>query len=189
MTRGTLSWLHGAHHWWIHTAYVVRAWVWLYGRIPTWRQLLAMVLHDIGYLGCTDIDGDDGTEHPWRSYPLVKLLAGEDAADLVLCHSRTMCRIWRLEPSLLCWADKLATSMWLAERPESYIRRTRRTGELAEYRQRAADDGFLAIDEPDTAWAEQLAEHHLRLAVFHAPSDRLSYNARMLRLRMMREAA
>lgn len=188
MKVGTRSWLWGAHHWWHHTRWVWRAWCWLYGRRPTWREGLAIAMHDIGYLGCEDIDGDQGVLHPARSASLVQALAGEAAADLVLRHSRSLCAAWRMTPSLLCWADKLAVAFELEQDCGGYLCRARATGELAEYRRRAAESGFLDLDAPDWAWARMLADHHRRLAILGAPGERLSPAARRFKLFLLTTA-
>lgn len=186
MTRGTKSWLWGAHHWLIHSYYVAQAWTWLYGRRPTWRQLVAIALHDIGYIGCRTIDGEDGEQHPAAGYSLTRLLVGEDAADQVLGHSQSYSRALRRSPSMLCWADKLGTALWLERSPFTYLRRTRATGELAEYRQGGHDSGFMHAHEPDWKWAMALSRYLRHKAVSHAPSSVLSTEARIELLRLMR---
>jgi hypothetical protein len=60
---GTKSLLFGVHQVIWHPWTVLRAWRKLYGR-PAWWEFVAIALHDVGYWGCPDMDGDIGQRHP-----------------------------------------------------------------------------------------------------------------------------
>lgn len=189
MKVGTKSVLFGIHHWWWHFYYCVRAWRWLYGRWPRLSEGVAIFLHDFGYIGCPNMDGREGSNHPMRISRLVHILAGQLAGDLVLKHSHSLCMRWDWTPSMLCWADKLATALWLEERRGGYLRRALHSGELAEYRQRAADSGFYPAEYGNFGWARKLATHVRNRAVLGPPSVLLSCEARKARLELKRGAA
>jgi hypothetical protein len=63
VTVGTKSLLFGVHQVIWHPWTVLRAWRKLYGR-PAWWEFVAIALHDVGYWGCPDMDGDIGQRHP-----------------------------------------------------------------------------------------------------------------------------
>jgi hypothetical protein len=148
---GTKSLLFGAHMFWLHPWFVAAAWWKLYGfRIVTCpstkvrtsifdpRLWLAFLVHDWGYWGCPDMDGERGERHPMVGALVVKELVWEmwtnETAerwhDFVLYHSRFLAKQADRVPSLLCAADKLAIALepwWL------YLPRVIATGEIREY--------------------------------------------------------
>ena len=99
------------------------------------RIWFACFLHDIGYLGRPNMDGDAGEEHVILGARIMGALFGPAWADEYR-HSRYWSRRMGLPVSRLCLADKLAFAMtpaWL------YIPMARWTGELAEYMERCKD--------------------------------------------------
>ncbi|MGH9371001.1 MAG: hypothetical protein ACRD15_05665 [Vicinamibacterales bacterium] len=64
MTVGTKSVLFGAHCFFLHPWFVAWAWWKLYGFPRDPRLWIAFVVHDIGYLGRPNMDGQEGEEHP-----------------------------------------------------------------------------------------------------------------------------
>lgn len=130
MRTGTRSLLVGAH-WPPHILAVTLAWRWLYGAWPTWREALAIVLHDIGYWGCEEMDGADGTLHPERGARLADRLLGREYGDLIRGHSKGYADHAGLPLSRLYAPDKLSHVFEVAC---FYCLRTRFTGELAQYR-------------------------------------------------------
>ncbi len=147
MKVGTKSLLFGVHQFLIHPVVVSIAWFHLYGR-PTWRELACIVIHDWGYWGKPNMDGEEGENHPeFGAYIAARLLDGPTWSELYcykLClfHSRHYARKFGATPSKLCWADKLSIRYepwWL------YLPRAWASGELAEYRQLAAG-GKMATD-------------------------------------------
>lgn len=134
MKVGTKSLLFGVHQVFIHPLFVLISWFKLYGR-PTWRELVCIIIHDWGYFGCPNMDGHEGKRHPEKGAMIALKLFGPDYHDLVLYHSRHYSRANGVEPSKLCWADKLSIQYepwWL------YLPRAWASGELFEYRLLAA---------------------------------------------------
>jgi hypothetical protein len=64
MKIGTRSILFGAHCWFIHPWFVAAAWSKLYGFPTDLRLWVAFFVHDLGYWGKPNIDGDEGESHP-----------------------------------------------------------------------------------------------------------------------------
>lgn len=103
---------------------------------------VAMLIHDWGYWGCGDMDGEEGELHPiWAANLCEKYLDLKDSyftktySDKMyykLCchHSRFFSSRYGEVPSRLCWADKLGTAMmptWL------WVLLGTLTGEIKEY--------------------------------------------------------
>ena len=63
MTVGTKSVLFGAHCFLIHGFFVARGWWTLWGFPWDPRLWTAFFVHDLGYLGCGDMDGSEEEEH------------------------------------------------------------------------------------------------------------------------------
>ena len=174
MTIGTKSVLYGAHAFWLHPWFVAVAWWQLYGFPWDPRLWVALFVHDLGYLGKPNMDGDEGEQHPlfgarvmalfdghwWRE---TRLLLNIDQtfwasrygtlnmgrwARFSLLHSRYFAKRLLLQPSRLCIADKLALALtpgWL------YLPMVRATGEIDEYMAqavyRAKSNEALSEDE------------------------------------------
>lgn len=64
MKLGTRSVLYGVHQFAWHPVTVYMAWRHLYKSNPKWWETICIAVHDLGYIGCPDIDGDVGREHP-----------------------------------------------------------------------------------------------------------------------------
>jgi len=135
MRVGTKSLLFGAHQIILHPVLVVLAFRQLYGRAPSWRELVCIAVHDLGYLGCRAMDDSEGQMHPALGGRIARALFGEELGRWTEDHSRSFAALHEREPSALCWPDKLASAItprWL------YLALARASGELAEYRQNAA---------------------------------------------------
>lgn len=144
MTIGTKSLLFGAHCFFIHPIFVALAWFKLYWFPLDPRLWIAFIIHDWGYWGCPEIDGERGEQHPcwaalfaYRWFPGVPpggVPYGGSAKYAWYCfmayHSRFLAKQCGTQPSMLCYADKLAFMIepwWL------YLPRTWATGELPYY--------------------------------------------------------
>lgn len=169
MRVGSKSLLFGVHQLVLHSVGVLIVWVRLYGW-PRWWELIAILVHDIGYWGCETMDGSDGAEHPKRGAEIAGSIVYWMSLDTVLphmayglCvgHSRTYARIHRTGISRLCRADKLASTIlprWL------YLALARASGELAEYRQNAADyhkrtGKGISLEASDDEWFIWMCEY------------------------------
>lgn len=165
MKTGTKSLLFGVHQVLWHPLTVWLAWRKLYGA-PTWRELACIIIHDWGYWGSPEMDGPVGSMHPVRSALMaVNLGLGFEAHEEILNHSRHLAFKLGHQPSRLCWADKYSM---LYDPAWFYLIRARMSGELAEYRQRAADAGFIGLDRPDHEWLSKLKLKLAQLAAAEA---------------------
>lgn len=145
---GRRSLLFGVHQVIWHPFTVLLAWIKLYG-LPSWRELVCIFIHDLGYWGCWDMDGPDGKDHPRFAAYLAYNWFGEKYAAECLLHSRHFARSMGSEPSRLCYADKLSIIFepwWL------YLPRAWLTGELHEYRLMAAKSGFVPLAASHREW-------------------------------------
>lgn len=91
---------------------------------------IAFIVHDIGYLGKPNMDGEEGEQHPRTGAAIMRFLFGEPWGKFVLYHSRFLAKRDGATPSPLCIADKwaiVAEPWWL------YLPRVNLTGEIAEY--------------------------------------------------------
>lgn len=141
MTRGTLSLLVGAHQFIVHPIAVIIAYRMLYKCWPDLAELLCIIVHDWGYWGCPNMDGDEGSEHPELGARIARRLLkrgdkerGEYYYRWCYYHSRHLAKCDGVGPSLLCWADKLGTAItpWWLYLPGAWL-----SGELEEYRWQA----------------------------------------------------
>lgn len=149
MRVGTRSVLFGVHQFLLHPLFVLVAWWRLYGR-PSWAEVMAILVHDAGYWGAKDLEGPSGLLHPERGARLLKWLGfGSYAVSLVRRHSRSYAERIGLEPSRLCWADKFS---FVLEPAWFYLLRARLSGELVEYRHKAAAAGLVPLDASDLTW-------------------------------------
>lgn len=168
MKLGTRSLLFGVHQFAWHPITVWLAWRRLYGA-PGWRETVCILIHDWGYWGCAEMDGPEGEAHPYLGARLAGWLFGPAYRVLVLHHSRTLCRAAGVEPSRLCWADKLSM---LYDPSWFYLLRARATGEIHEYRRQAV--GYVPLIASDRYWLTWLKQHlaHLAEEKASAPSAR-----------------
>lgn len=148
MNTGTKSLLFGVHQFIWHPITVLRAWHHLYGP-PSWKEIVCIVIHDWGYWGSPDMDGEKGERHPEIAARMAGKLFGREYHDLCLLHSRHYARNAGKEPSKLCWADKLSI---LYDPAWFYLLRARLSGELREYRSVAANAGFISLSASDREW-------------------------------------
>lgn len=162
MRVGTKSLLVGVHQVLWHPITVYLAWRKLYGR-PTLRETFCILVHDLGYLGCADMDGESGIDHPRLGSKIAGKLFGDQYRELVLLHSRHLARKLDAIPSKLCWADKASI---LFEPEWFYLLRARASGELAEYRARAASR--VRTEESDSKWFTWLKKDLAEAAIAKA---------------------
>jgi len=134
MKTGTKSILFGVHQFFWHPLTVWMAWIWLYRRVPGFRETFCIIIHDWGYWGKRMMDDREGQRHPEFAAKIAGRLFGEKYRLLCLYHSRHYAKSAGEEPSKLCWADKMSIifdPMFL------YLPRAWMSGELFEYRDNA----------------------------------------------------
>jgi len=130
MTIGTKSVLFGAHCFFLHPWFVAAAWWKLYGFPFDPRLWLAFVVHDLGYIGKSNMDGPEGETHVELGAQIMEFFFGWQWGNFSRYHSRFYAKKDGVRPSRLCIADKLAialTPAWL------YLPMVRATGEIHEY--------------------------------------------------------
>lgn len=148
MKVGTKSLLFGVHQFILHPIFVLIAWVRLYGK-PSWKELVCIIIHDWGYWGKPNMDGEEGEKHTVTGARIALRLFGREYHDLCLLHSRHYASQFCMTPSKLCWADKLwhkYIPWWL------YLSLAWLTGELYEYRQKTADAEFIPLTASHREW-------------------------------------
>ena len=173
MTVGTRSLLFGAHQFMIHPWFVAWAWCRLYGFPRDPRLWMAFFVHDLGYVGKPNMDGEEGETHIWLGakvlgwlfdvewpWNLVKRTLGRlcdwiwgksPFAPSWFClsfhHSRFQAKKYGVTVSRLGIADKLSivlTPAWL------YLPLVRASGEIHEYLSLAKDRKY--VGEPLTKY-------------------------------------
>jgi hypothetical protein len=173
MKVGTKSILVGAHQCLWHPFTVFLAWNELYG-LPDWKEAFCILVHDVGYIGCSDMDGEEGKKHPLAGMRLAHMFLDKiprgkhelcDEAftyhNLCVLHSRYYAALLLKKPSKLCWADKLAVKYdpwWL------YLPRVILSGEIKEYRQRAAEYGEVPLSASNREWYQWAQARMIRKA-------------------------
>ena len=111
MKIGTKSVLFGVHQFLLHPFFVALAWIRLYGfpwRIQYW---VSFFVHDLGYIGKPDMDGEEGEEHVMLGGEIMANLFGVEWGEFTLCHSRFQSPTdgsGRKMISRLCVADKFS---------------------------------------------------------------------------------
>ncbi len=149
MKKGTKSILFGVHQFLWHPFTVWLAWIWLYKRAPSYKELVCIIIHDWGYWGKVNMDDEDGETHPEAGARIANKLFGSKYHYLCLFHSRHYARNAGVEPSALCWADKMSIMFepwWF------YLPRARMSGELQEYRELAANAGLVPLSATNREW-------------------------------------
>jgi hypothetical protein len=162
MRVGTKSLLFGVHQFLWHPLTVILAWRKLYGW-PSARETVCILVHDWGYWKAADMDGEWGMNHAELGAKIAGSLFGDAYYDLVLLHSRRLARELGATPSKLCWADKASI---LFEPEWFYLLRARASGELAEYRDKAAWQ--VRIEESDGKWFKWLKRDLAKAALAKA---------------------
>jgi hypothetical protein len=159
MKVGTKSVLFGAHCFLLHPFFVAASWTKLYGFPWDPRLWVAFFVHDLGYWGKPNMDGEEGETHVEFGAKVMRLLFGEKWGDFSMYHSRYYAKRNSRQPSKLCFADKLSfalTPRWL------YLPMVNWSGEIKEYLRMAetADAGHWKPTGYDQRkWHGQLQQY------------------------------
>lgn len=151
LSVGTKSVLFGAHCFLLHPFFVAWAWWNLYGFPWDPRLWVAFFVHDLGYWGKPNMDGDEGELHPYWGANLMGFLFGKKWFDFTLYHSRFLAKKLGGQYSKLCVADKYAfviTPTWL------YLPMVKATGEIEEYMKDASksSNGAFEVQSSAEVW-------------------------------------
>lgn len=90
-----------------------------------------------------------GVGRQYRPGVVTRVLLGPEYAELCLYHSRSYARAAGEQPSKLCHADKLSIAYepwWF------YLSRAWLSGELSEYRRRAAEEHYVPESVSHRTW-------------------------------------
>lgn len=123
------------------------------------RLWVAFFVHDLGYWGKPNMDGDEGEKHPYWGACLMGFLFGQKWFEFTLYHSRFLAKRNGAQYSKLCVADKysfILTPRWI------YLPMVRWTGEVHEYMKHANEGKYLS-ESRDTSsfekWHQSVAEY------------------------------
>jgi hypothetical protein len=155
MRAGTKSLLFGEHQFLIHPLYVALAWRSMFGFPRDLRLWLCFLVHDWGYWGKEDMDGESGRKHPWPGAVLAHRLLDRGPGisyawmDFCLYHSRYIAEkgmIFERPVSRLALADKMSFVMmpWWVYLPLAWL-----SGSLREYM-----DNGRGMGEPTVGYRE-----------------------------------
>lgn len=157
MKIGTKSVLFGAHCFFLHPFFVAVAWTKLYGFPFDPRLWIAFFVHDLGYIGKPNMDGEEGETHVELGAKIMSIF-GKKWSEFSMYHSRYYAKKHGANPSKLCFADKLSfsyTPAWL------YLPMVNATGEIKEYLQNAkkSEGEHWKPVEDQNMWHKQLSEY------------------------------
>ncbi len=157
MKIGTKSVLFGAHCFFIHPFILAYSWWRLYGFPYDPRLWLSFFVHDLGYIGKPNMDGEEGELHPYWGACVMGIF-GKKWFDFNLYHSRFLAKKQGAQFSKLCVADKLAivlTPNWL------YLPMVNWTGEIKEYMKDAAKNSNhqVSADDGQLAWINGVKDY------------------------------
>ena len=166
MKIGTKSVLFGVHCFLIHPFFVAYAWYKLYGFPLDPRLWVAFIVHDMGYIGKPNMDGEEGETHPYLGANIMGFLFGKKWHDFTLYHSRFLSKKMGAQYSRLCVADKYAlaiTPAWL------YLPMARWTGEIYEYMKDAARNscGKIVIQNSEVKWLTDVQDYVRKWVLEH----------------------
>lgn len=164
MEIGTKSVLFGIHAFWLHPIFVAYSWWKLYGWPWDPRLWVAFAVHDLGYWGKPNMDGEEGESHIYFGAYLMYIF-GPGWQQFCLRHSRYHCKQIGAKPSRLCFADKMAfvhTPDWL------YLLMSGWTGEIAEYKSAHVHETGIGEWEPDFIWLRRVKAYVLDWVITHS---------------------
>lgn len=134
MKIGTKSLLFGTHNIILHPILVAIAWTKLYGFPKSVKLWLAFIVHDWGYWGKSNLDGNEGIRHPELGANLMHKWFDKGNTtywyNFTIGHSMNYCKEFDKVVSRLCVADKLAITLYS---PTIFVFITQLSGELKEY--------------------------------------------------------
>jgi len=105
MKRGLRSVIFGMHNPIFHGFFVTIAWIKIYHEIPSIREMICILFHDIGYIKQDIIDGTED-KHPEMGAKICGQIFGKEYYNLCISHSRDYATKNNLSLSKLGYADK-----------------------------------------------------------------------------------
>jgi hypothetical protein len=105
MKTAPRSYFAGMHNPILHSATVIIAWIKIYKHSPSIKESICILVHDIGYLKQTSLDGSDN-RHPELGAMMAQTAFGKKYYELCLAHSRDYAKKYKTPLSKLGYADK-----------------------------------------------------------------------------------
>ena len=155
MNLGTKTLLFGVHQIAIHPFLVTVAWIKLYKSLPTWREMLCIIIHDWGYWGKPNLKDADGDRHPELGARIAGKMLGSEWSDFILGHSSFYIIRNQIEPSKLMAPDKYwhcIISLW------AYKAMAVPTGEFKHYRELKHARQVADQKDSDAVWWANLQQ-------------------------------
>lgn len=155
MTLGTKTLLFGVHQFLIHPILVIIAWIKIYKSFPSFRELVCIFIHDLGYWGKPSLKNADGDKHPELGGQIAWWLFGNEWKDFVLGHSSFYVKRNCMQRSKLFYADKYWHNMiplWF------YKILAVPTGEFKHYRGLKHARQVSELDATDDEWWQKLQQ-------------------------------
>lgn len=118
MKEGLRSYVIGMHNPMLHGTLVTLAWIRLYHKLPSLREFICILFHDIGYVKQDSFDDKEDC-HPIFGAQLCGALFGKKYYNLCIAHSRQYAEKLDLKLSKLAYADKYSLLLypnWLFQR-------------------------------------------------------------------------
>jgi len=146
MKIGTKSVLFGVHQFLLHPILVALAWWKLYGFPNKIQYWIAFFVHDLGYIGKPNMDGQEGEEHVMLGGEIMANLFGPRWGEFTLYHSRFQAPTngsGEKMMSRLCVADKFSfciTPDWL------YLLQANLSGEIHEYMEKSRIGKYVSMN-------------------------------------------
>jgi hypothetical protein len=110
MQIGTKTLLFGNHQFLIYPFFVWLAWIRIHGKLPNWKEMICIFIHDWGYWGKPNVDGPEGEQHPvWAAWwalrhfdPILNRQWTMRYYHLCMFHSSSMAKKCEQKVSKLC---------------------------------------------------------------------------------------
>ena len=115
---GIRSVIFGCHNPLIHGLLVTISWKKIYKEYPNFREIVCILLHDIGYINQEHPSKENEDCHPVMGAKICKKLFGQKYYDLCIAHSRDYANKNKLQLSKLGYADKMSviiTPLWIVK--------------------------------------------------------------------------
>ncbi len=157
MKQGTVSVIFGCHSP-IHSLYVLKAWMKLYGKFPSWWELVCIFIHDWGHIGKNYLDDFEEKKKHWiLGAEIARKLFGMKGYSFCAGH----CEYSKLPQSKLYKADKL--SWYKSSRLWSYWYQIFEPKISMGYSKREAYEKFMAQVTKSIESGEYKSTHKLYL--------------------------
>lgn len=95
----------------VHTATVLTAWIKIFKCLPSTKETICIIVHDIGYITQTSIDGSDN-RHPELGARMCGRAFGSEYFDFCIAHSRDYAKKRGVPLSKLGYADKASVLVY-----------------------------------------------------------------------------